>query len=56
MIATVRARTTAQREALARAGAAADRALAIIVGQSQRALYSSDGTTSPRPAGDLAKA
>ncbi len=56
MIATVRARTVAQREALARAGAAADRALAVVIGQSQKALYSDKGTTAPRAASDLAKA
>jgi hypothetical protein len=56
MIANVRARTSAQREALARAGAAADRALAVVIGQSQRALYGADGTATPRPAGDLARA
>jgi hypothetical protein len=56
MALSLRARTAAQRDALARAGAAADRALAILTGQNGPEVYSSTGTNGARAASDLAKA
>ena len=56
MLASVRARTAAQRDALARSSAATDRALAILMGQGGPEVYSATGTNGARAAGDLAKA
>lgn len=56
MLASVRARTAAQRDALARASAATDRALAILTGPNGPEVYSSTGTNGARAAGDLATA